>query len=77
MAWNLCLFPSPRREEQLQELAKSIPPDVRPMAIQIVTQLIQRKLTHFPDNKRAILSYEVTMTANGPHVQVMSSLDPG
>ena len=37
--------------------------------------LIERKLTHFASNKRAIIDIQVTSTPTGPHLAVASTLD--
>jgi hypothetical protein len=74
IAWNLAISPADRREELLREIALSIPPDLQQVMREHFEALIQRKLQYFADNTRFILDYQVTMTEDGPHVSVMSTL---
>ncbi len=74
MAWNLTLFPVEQREKMLQELALKVPPDFRRELRAHVEDLMRRKLEHFAGNTKVILDYQVTMTPDGPHVQVISTL---
>ena len=40
----------------------------------VFEDLIRRKELHFADNRRMILDFDLTMTADGPHLQIMSTL---
>jgi hypothetical protein len=76
LAWNLALFPEAERPARLQEIEAAVPPDVRPTMRAFVEEMLQRKLTYFAHIRRAILDYQVSMTPDGPHVQVISTLPP-
>jgi hypothetical protein len=75
VAWNAALLPGGERAKMIQDIVEAVPPEARAFMIGFVEEMILRKLTHFADNRRAILNYQVTMTPSGPHVQVMSTLD--
>ncbi len=74
VAWNAALISGDERDEMLKQMALKVPPDFRLELISILEPMIQRKLLYFASNTRFILSCDVTMTANGPHVSVMSTL---
>jgi hypothetical protein len=77
LAWNAALFSDSQREEAIRDMMQAVPPEARVEFRTILDAMIQRKISHFAGNKRVILSFEVTRTPKGPHVSVMSTLDPG
>ena len=74
VAWNAALLPSEEREKLHQKSQQMLPADQRDDFRAIVDSLIQRKLAHFADNRRAILSIDLTMQPTGPYLEVMSTL---
>ena len=74
-AWNVACYTGSKREEFLRDIANTFPADVREEFGSIFESMIRRKETLFPEVTRMMLSYDLTMTADGPHVQVMSTLD--
>ena len=74
-AWNAALFPDSERDKAIQEIVDTVPPEIRADLREILEGMIQRKITHFGGNKRAIINYEVTMRNAGPHLSVVSTLD--
>ena len=75
VAWNATLLSGDERAKMIQDIIEAVPPEARAAMMGFVEEMMLRKLTHFADNRRAILNYQVTMTPSGPHVQVMSTLD--
>jgi hypothetical protein len=76
IAWNAALFSGPKRTSFIDDMVQQVPPDVRSDMRAILDEMIQRKETHFGGIKRAIISYELGMTPAGPHLSVMSSMEP-
>jgi hypothetical protein len=75
VAWNAAVASGASREDLIQSTVATLPPDVRAEARFHLDALIKRKESLFPDNKRLMLDYELTMTPSGPYIQVMSTLD--
>jgi hypothetical protein len=74
VAWNAALLSGSKREQFLQDMVQAVPAEVRGDMRSIVEEMIRRKETHFADNKRTIIDYQLTMTPSGPHVAVISTL---
>ncbi len=79
MAWNVCLLPVEKQRDMVAKvIAEGLPEndlDTKAGLIGILGTLMARKRTFFPDNKRFILSFELTETETGFHLLVLSSLD--
>jgi hypothetical protein len=75
VAWNAAVASGASREDLIQSTVATLPPNVRAEARVHLDALIKRKESLFPDNKRLMLDYELTMTPSGPYIQVMSTLD--
>jgi hypothetical protein len=74
MAWNAALLPASERRDFMHELiAQTSPEDAGPVRA-FMEELIQSKLTHFADNKRIIMSYEVVLNAHNFSLNVASTL---
>jgi hypothetical protein len=76
IGWNAALMPGTQREAMLQDLLRTAPAEVRQTAEPLLQEMIRRKELLFPRETRAILDYQLSMTPNGPHLQVLSTLDP-
>ena len=76
IAWNAALMPGGKRDDFLQDMEQAVPAEVRQDMRSIVLDLVRRKLAHFADIQRTIISYELTMTPDGPHLSVLSTLSP-
>jgi hypothetical protein len=75
VAWNAALFPANQRQEMVDSIIdKAIPSFAADDAKLIIHELIRRKDRYFSEITRAMLSYELTMTKDGPHVFVASTL---
>ncbi|QJW96814.1 hypothetical protein [Frigoriglobus tundricola] len=67
---------SPReRADLLDRTAATLPPDARDDFLAVMMDLIKRKTTYFAANKRMIIDYQLTMTSDGPHLSVISTLE--
>jgi hypothetical protein len=73
IAWNGALLPGNERKEIIENAVTVAPPEIRQDMKAIVEEMIQRKETHFPHNKRMIMNYQVTMIKEGPDVTVLST----
>lgn len=75
IAWNAALLPPNGRQEMIDSIiGKAIPADSADDAKLVIHELIRRKDRYFADIKRSILLYELTMTKEGPHISVASTL---
>src|SRR3954465_15468565 len=66
VAWNASLLPGSERADFIQRMVATVPPEVRQDMRSIVDEMIQRKEAYFADERRNIISYELTMTPSGP-----------
>ncbi len=76
IAWHAALLDAVKRQELIQATKETLPPEARDDFISIVTMLIQRKLDHFADNRRMILSYQLDWNGGKFHLQVISTPPP-
>jgi len=75
-AWNAALMQGAKRTTFLDELAHTIPTDLRQDFKEVVEPFIRRKEEIFPHIRRPILSFELTWLASGkPYLSVLSGLD--
>lgn len=74
VAWNAAISPYEEREKLIEECLATLPAQLHADVVELLDYLIHRKLQHFADNQRLIVGYTVTMTPEGPHVQVVSTL---
>jgi len=78
-AWNAALLPAAERSRMLDEvlgkglpgLPKNLQRDVRAL----INELVERKLTHFAANRRAIVDFTLVETHDGYHLSVASTLE--
>jgi hypothetical protein len=79
VAWNAALLPEKARQKLLDETIEAgfsaFDPETRRELRNFLAALIERKERLFPNNKRFIVSYEVSRTKNSYHVSVASTLD--
>ena len=75
IAWNAALMPVIEREALFRDTMSTIPAQGAILFRTLLDEMIQRKVTHFANNKRFIISFEVTMKAQGPYIRVTSTLD--
>jgi hypothetical protein len=75
VAWNAALESGSKRQEFIDHMVEAVPPEARPAMRGIIAELIQRKLAYFAGNRRAIVDYQLSMTPQGPHLSVVSTMD--
>jgi arylsulfatase A-like enzyme len=78
LAWDAALLPEPKRQAMIDDtlgagFSRASEAD-RAQAREFVELMVKRKLEHFPDNRRAIISFTLTDTGTGYHLSVASSL---
>jgi len=78
VAWNAALLPKDKREGFLDEAINPVLSSLGNKAVQdfkaIVNELIKRKEHLFPNNRRFIVSYELSETKNNYHLSVASTI---
>jgi hypothetical protein len=73
VAWNAALVTGSQRDKLIQDTLQAVPAEVRPVMKNIIEEMMRRKETHFANNRRMIINYQLTMTPSGPHLQVLST----
>ena len=77
-AWNVTLLPEDQQEEQIDSLIEKGMPglsrDDKKAARSLIQSMIDWKQSQFADNKRFIMSFELTETQEGYHLAVASTL---
>jgi len=76
IAWNAANLDGEKRADFLDEMEKTVPPDMRQEFRQIIEKLMKRKVRHFANNRRTIFKCEVTELDDDYHLSVFSSLAP-
>ena len=79
IAWNAALLSGPQRATFLKEAFTAIAPAVGHNAqadfVAFLNELIERKMQHFPNNRRYIVNYRITPTPDGLHLSIASSVE--
>ena len=78
-AWNLALFPPDQQRAALDQTLHNVLPGASRDDVEFlrrfVEDLVARKNLLFPDNRRAIIAFELLESENGdPYLQVASTL---
>ncbi len=77
-AWNIALFPLEKQQQMLDDFlnnVRGVPASLREDTRAILMELIERKNVYFSENRRMILSWELTDTGRDYHLSVVSTLD--
>lgn len=74
VAWNASLCPPLERRRILDSVIYEAMPYGAEDTKLVIEELVRRKECYFSDNKRLILSYDLTITKEGSHLSVASSL---
>jgi hypothetical protein len=78
VAWNAALTPKNKRRGMLDDALEAAFPSDDPVNRQIfqgiVNELVERKERHFPENKRFILSYQLSENRDNYHLAVAPTL---
>jgi len=80
LIWNLSLFPKKSRDQEIEKLCSGLLPseDANDFAalMNYVNILLERKQEYYPDNKRAIISYQMSGSGKNRLLDVASTLSP-
>ena len=78
VAWNVALAPEASRRGMLDRALRAglgvVSEKDLDVAREIVEEMIQRKLMHFAENRRMIISFDLHDTGSGLHLSVASTL---
>ena len=74
VAWNAAMMEDEKRREFLRQVLNSTPEDVRDEVSKVLKEMIKRKQEEFGECVRNILDIKLTMTRNGPHLSVVSTM---
>ena len=55
-------------------MMSKVPVEGRPSFAAMLAQMVQRKVAVFGNNRRMIVSYDLTITPAGPHLSVVSTM---
>lgn len=78
-AWNLALLPEPVRDREIERMVQQMEAEAMedPLSLKaLLQQLILKKLRLYPDDLRAVLSWEVRKAGSKVHVTAMAALPP-
>lgn len=74
VAWNAAVLPPESREAILDRAVNDAIPDGAEEFREVLSEMIERKQRYFGRFTRFILNYQLTMTPDGPHLTVLSTL---
>ena len=75
-AWNAAIMPAEQRNEMLVKMRDMMPDQQsREDFVEIMTDLMNRKIKLYPDVDRLIVKFKVTDLGNDFHIAVASTLD--
>ncbi len=74
VAWNAAIAPDDKGEALVQSTMATFPPEAQVDFLSIVVALVERKQRFFASNTRLIVDYNLTLTRDGPHLLIMSTL---
>jgi len=75
MLWNCAIMQEgPKGKKGIEKMLKPMMPDAESKSV--VRYMLVRKHEMFPQNKRMIMNYELTETADGFHLTVASTIPP-
>ena len=74
VAWNAALLPPEEMKIEISTALSGLPLDTRIALKSVLDMLIRRKREYYADDRRLVLEYHLSMTRNGPHLSVVSSL---
>ena len=80
LIWNMSLFPKKSRDKEIEKLCSGLSPseDANDFAalLNYVNILLERKAEYYPDNKRAIVNYQMSGSGKNRRLDVASTLSP-
>ncbi len=74
LAWNTAMLPQESRGEILDGAVRDAISEGADEFRELLFEMIERKQKYFARLTRFILSYQLTMTPEGPHLDVLSSV---
>lgn len=72
VAWNTALLPLEEQANHLEEVAATLPEDLRTDFYSIIAEMIERKNQYFAEYERLIMDYELVDRGNDYNITVMS-----
>jgi len=80
LIWNVSLFPKKKRDQEIENLCSGLSSseDANDFAalMNYVNILLERKKVYYPDNKRAIINYQMSGSGKNRRLDVASTLSP-
>jgi hypothetical protein len=76
LAWNLSLEQPQVREQEQRDIENMIEPDQREQIHSLLEFLIERKETHYRDNRFFIVDYELSETEKGMEIRIDPNISP-
>ena len=80
LIWNVSLFPKKKRDQEIENLCSGLSSseDANDFAalMNYVNLLLERKNEYYPDNKRAIMNYQMSGSEKNRRLDVASTLSP-
>lgn len=80
LIWNISLLPKEKQEKALQEIyadfSRPDDPDYLAGIKTMINVLMERKRTHFPDNKRTIKDYQISGSGKNYRLDIVSTPSP-
>jgi len=80
LIWNVSLLPESDQDNLIQEICSGLSPsnDATDFstAMHYVNMLLERKKKYFPNNKRAIIDYQISGSGKSRRLDVASTLSP-
>ena len=78
LIWNVSLFPKKKRDQEIEKFCSGLSPseDANDFAalMNYVDILLERKKVYYPENKRAIISYQMSGSGKNRRLDVASTL---
>lgn len=76
LSWNMTLVSDDLRQESFDKIIASYLPIYQPKIRTMIEMMIERKNTHFADNKRFIVTYHVVGSGRSRRLSVVSKPSP-
>jgi len=80
LVWNASLLPEGAKKRAIKELVKAMPDadrDIRQGMLLAISMLLERKERYFSNNKRFIMDYQITESADRINLDVVSTMAEG
>ncbi|MBF0552497.1 MAG: hypothetical protein HQK60_18450 [Deltaproteobacteria bacterium] len=74
IAWNAVLLSGDKRKDALEKMLNLLPAEIHDDVTVLIGAMIRRKEKYFAHIRRVIVNFHITMTKDGPHISVASTL---